>query len=375
MKKHSAENERIKRKYFAYLKEAKRYSEPTVDAAAKAFNRFEVYTKYRDFKKFHFDQAIGFKKYLAQQKGQQSGKKLSKATLHATLTQLKRFFQWLAWQPGYKSRFQYSDAEYFNLSDKDTRVATAQREQKVPTLEQIKHVINTMTISTEIELRNRALVSFTLLTGARDSAIASLKLKHVDLVMNNVYQDAREVKTKFSKTFNTFFFPVGDEIREIVAGWVSYLRDEKLWGNDDPLFPATRMALGATHQFEAAGLTRNHWSTASPIRKIFQEAFISAGLPYFNPHSFKNTLVQLGQDICQTPEQFKAWSQNLGHEKVLTTFLSYGGIACQRQGEIIRDLGAPQQTVQSDANEIAEAVLRRLRESGTVDNSSGFDEG
>jgi type I restriction-modification system DNA methylase subunit len=53
-------------------------------------------------------------------------------------------FQWLAWQPGYKSRFQYSDAEYFNLSDKDTRIATAQREQKAPTLEQIKHVINTM---------------------------------------------------------------------------------------------------------------------------------------------------------------------------------------------------------------------------------------
>ena len=126
MKKHSANNERIKRKYFDYLKEAKRHSEPTVDAAAKALNRFEVYTRYRDFKAFHFQQAIAFKKNLAEQKGQQSGKKLSKATLHATLTQLKRFFQWLAWQPGYKSRLQYSDAEYFNLSDKDVRVATAQ---------------------------------------------------------------------------------------------------------------------------------------------------------------------------------------------------------------------------------------------------------
>lgn len=364
MKKHSAENERIKRKYFAYLKEAKRHSEPTVDAAAKAFNRFEVYTKYRDFKTFHFEQAIGFKKNLAEQKGQQSGKKLSKATLHATLAQLKRFFQWLAWQPGYKSRLQYSDAEYFNLSDKDTRVATAKREQKVPTLEQIKHVINTMPVGTEIERRNRALVSFTLLTGARDSAIASLKLKHVDLIVNSVYQDAREVKTKFSKTFNTFFFPVGDDVREIVAGWVSYLRDEKLWGNDDPLFPATHIALGATRQFEAAGLAKAHWSTASPIRKIFREAFVSAGLPYFNPHSFRNTLVQLGQDICKTPEQFKAWSQNLGHEKVLTTFLSYGEVACQRQGEIIRGLATPQLALQPDANEIVEAMFKKLRGSG-----------
>src|SRR5450631_2567797 len=125
MSKNSSHNERIKREYFAYLKEAQRHSEPTVDAAAKALSRFEAYTKHRDFKAFHFEQAIAFKRHLADQKGLQSGEKLSKATLYATLTQLKKFFQWLAWQPGYKSRLQYSDAEYFNLSGKDTRIATA----------------------------------------------------------------------------------------------------------------------------------------------------------------------------------------------------------------------------------------------------------
>lgn len=364
MTKHNAENERIKRKYFAYLLEAMRNSEPTVDSSAKALARFESHTRHKDFKAFHYEQAIAFKRHLAEQKAQQSGEKLSKATLHATLTQLKRFFQWLAWQPGYKSRFQYSDAEYFNLSDKDTRIATAQREQKAPTLEQVKHVIASMPASTDIERRNRALIAFTLLTGARDSAIASMKLKHVDLIAGCVNQDAREVKTKFSKTFNTFFFPVGDEISEIVAEWVAYLREEKLWGNNDPLFPATRITLGVSRQFEVDGLERAHWSTASPIRTIFRDAFVSAGLPYFNPHSFRNTLVQLGQDVCKSPEQFKAWSQNLGHEKVLTTFLSYGEVACQRQGEIIRGLATPQQAMQSDANDIAEAVFKKLRDSG-----------
>ena len=218
MKKHNPANERIKRKYFAFLKEAKRHSEPTIDAAAKALNRFEVYSKFRDFKTFHFEQAIAFKRHLAEQKGQRSGKKLSKATLHATLNQLKRFFKWLSREPGYKSRIQYSDAEYFNLSDKDTRIATAKRHQKAPTMEQIKHVISAMPTDTEIEKRNRALIAFTLLTGARDSAIASMKLKHVDLIAGCVNQDAREVQTKFSKTFTTYFFPVGEEIHEIVVG-------------------------------------------------------------------------------------------------------------------------------------------------------------
>jgi len=177
-KKHNPDNERIKHEYFDFLKEAKRSSEQTVDAAAKSINRFEVYTKYRDFKKFHSKQAIGIKKDLAEQNGAKSGKKLSKSTLHATLTQLKRFFQWLALHPGYKSRLQYSDAEYFNLSEKDMRIATAKREKKSPTLAQIKHILNKMPNKTEIEHRNRALVAFTILTGARDSAIASMKLKH-----------------------------------------------------------------------------------------------------------------------------------------------------------------------------------------------------
>ena len=363
MTTHNAENERIKRIYFTYLKEAKRQSEQSVDSGAKALARFEGYTNFKGFKAFHTQQAIAFKNHLAKQKGQRSGEILSKATLHSTLSALRQFFLWLAGQPGYKSRFKYSDADFFNLSGKDTRIATTQREQKAPTLEQVKHVIASMPASTDIERRNRALVAFTLLTGARDSAIASMKLKHVDLIGNSVNQDAREVKTKFSKTFNIFFFPVGEDIRGIVAGWVVYLREEKLWGNDDPLFPATRIALGVSRQFEVEGLERAHWTTASPIRTIFRDAFVSAGLPYFNPHSFRNTLVQLDQDVCKSPEQFKAWSQNLGHEKVLTTFLSYGEVACQRQGEIIRDLATPQHAMHG-VNELAKAIAREMRISG-----------
>lgn len=365
MTKHNPENERIKRKYFAYLREAQKYSEPTVDAVAKALSRFEEYNRCRDFKAFHYEQAIAFKKHLAEQKGQRSGEKLSKATLHATLTQLKQFFFWLAGQPGYKARLQYSDSDYFNLPEKDVRIATAHREQKVPTLEQIKHVIQTMPVQTEIERRNRALVAFTVLTGARDSAIASMKLKHVDLKEGCVFQDAREVKTKFSKTFTTYFLPLGDGIQEIVTEWVRFLREEKLWGNGDPLFPATRIVVGASRQFEAEGLERKHWNTAGPIRTIFHEACERAGLPYFQPHSLRKTLALLGEQTCKTAEEFKAWSQNLGHEQVLTTFMSYGKVAAERQGEIIRRLGAPTQKPDAvDPASVLQQVAQMLQRSG-----------
>jgi integrase len=64
--------------------------------------------------------------------------------------------------------------------------------------------------------------------------------------------------------------------------------------------------------------------SAGAIRKIFNDAFAAAGLPYFNPHSFRKTLALLGGQLCNSPEEYKAWSQNLGHENVLTTFSSYG---------------------------------------------------
>ena len=180
MTTHNANNERIKRRYFTYLKEAMRYSEASVDGAAKALSRFEEATRYRDFKAFHFEQAVAFKRRLADQVNPKTGRKLSKATLNGTLAYLKRFFHWLAGQPGYKSRLQYSDADYFNLSEKDVRIATARRETIGPTLDQVKHVISLMPTDTSIQRRDRALIAFTILTVARDRAIASMKMKHVD---------------------------------------------------------------------------------------------------------------------------------------------------------------------------------------------------
>ena len=64
MAAHNPNNERLKRRYFVYLKEAKRHSEATIDAVARALSQFEADTKCRDFKAFHVQQAVVFKKRL-----------------------------------------------------------------------------------------------------------------------------------------------------------------------------------------------------------------------------------------------------------------------------------------------------------------------
>jgi len=254
---------------------------------------------------------------------------------------MRAFILWLAEQPGYRSRIRYSDAEYFRLSERDTRIAKAPQRRPIPTPQQIESVLGGMPTGTDLEKRNRALIALTWLTGIRDGALATLKVKHVNVIEGWVNQDPREVKTKNSKPQMTTFFPVGGSARQIVESWLGFLTCDRLWGLDDPLFPATLVEQGADHQFEAGGLAHRHWSNAGPIRTIFKEAFEAVGLPGFNPHSFRHALAMLGEHTCKTPEEFKAWSQNLGHEQVLTTFASYGEVSSHRQAEIIRGLGTP----------------------------------
>ena len=45
--------------------------------------------------------------------------------------------------------------------------------------------------------------------------------------------------------------------------------------------------------------------------------------------------------LARTPEEFKAWSQNLGHGQVMTTFASYGTVSWHRQAEIMRQFRPP----------------------------------
>ncbi len=338
MAKHHPANERIKRDYFIYLKEANRMAESSIDQIAAAIALFEKNTGYRDFKKFHINQASKFKRELRERINPETGKPLALATIHSRLMALKAFFKWLADKPGYKSRIAYSDADYFNPSANDERVAKAVRHRPVPTLDQIRQALHAMPTETILERRDRAVVAFIILSAARDDAAASMSMRHVDPKGRIVDHDARTVRTKARKSSVSKFYPVGDDIEGIVVRWIEELRTDLRFGPDDPLFPATEIGLDANRHFAPVGLSRRHWSSAATIRKIFRQAFERAGLPYFNPHSFRKTIVVLGQRVCRTPEEYKAWSQNMGHEQVLTTLTSYGAVSADRQAEIMEQL-------------------------------------
>lgn len=310
MRKHNPKNERIKRRYLAYLQEAKRLSPATVDQAAAAVALFEVSTRWKDFAAFHIEQARSFKGQLAASTNSKTGKPLAHATIHSRLMATKAFFSWLAGQSGYR-RISYTDAEYFNPSSNDSRIATARRERPAPSIEQIRYVVSSIAVTNDINRRDRALIAFALLSGARDDAIASLAIRHVDDTARTIFQDARDVRTKNRKTITSWYFPIGDDFETTVADWITYLKSCLHFGPDDPLFPATRVAPDANGLFCPAGLNRSFWKSADAICGIFRKQFEAAGLPYFNPHSFRTTLARHGEKVCRTPEEFRAWSQIL----------------------------------------------------------------
>src|ERR1700730_17796309 len=89
MTTYNAENERAKRRYFTFQREAKQRSEASIDAIAKALNRFEVYTRFKSFRAFRIEQAVAFKNHLARQANARTNEPLSKATAYSTLAALK----------------------------------------------------------------------------------------------------------------------------------------------------------------------------------------------------------------------------------------------------------------------------------------------
>lgn len=111
-----------------------------------------------------------------------------------------------------------------------------------------------MPSETIIERRNRAAFALLMLTGIRDGALVSLRVKHVDLIEGQIFQDAREVRTKNPKTFYTWLLSVGEMYLTCLIDWVIELRKELLLGPDDAVFPKLKIEVVAGQGFQVTGL-------------------------------------------------------------------------------------------------------------------------
>ena len=337
-------NELVKRKFYNWLKSSKEFSDVSVDRYENSIWLWEDFSNKADFSNFNMTKAEEFRDWLKNKKKNNSQKTISLSYCYDNLRHLQVFFEWLFNQPDYKSKTKQAAIVNLNLTKKERREATQPRTIKLPTLGEIKKVIDNLNGKTEVEMRDRALFSFAFITGARISAIRTLPIKSFDRKNLVIYQDpAMGVETKGSKRIITALIPFEyNEPLSHFLDWVGYLEKERGFGPDDPIFPATKIANGKDNfsYYSTGEVEAKFLKTSTSLRQIFKKRFEQVSGEYYHPHTFRHFFVKEVSRLAMTEEQKKALSQNLGHAHVGTTFGSYGygKIDDRRQIEIIKNI-------------------------------------
>ncbi len=314
------------------LKQARGYNAKTVDAVLRHIWHFDRHTCSTDFRKVTRQAIAHYKEDLVGGTIGKDNKMRSPSTIVHALGALKAFFEWLSVQSGYRS-IKTDLCAYFNSSREQRELASAAGQKFVPTMEQLREVIKHMPAETPAQRRDRAMIPALLLFGVRDGALISLRLKHVDIESKRVFQDAREVKTKFSKTNMVDWFPVGEDMETILIEWVKELRALGAVDND-PLIPTAPFKPWVGRpKIELAFLV-----TAAPIRNVLKKASAAADVTYFKPHAIRSTVARLFDEWAASPKELKALSQNLSHKHIGTTFKYYGNLEDETKCAIISNM-------------------------------------
>ncbi len=323
-------NERMKRAWFSYLKDSKGRAGKSVRKDEIGLARFEQFFRFENFGIWSKAKAIAYKTYLA-------ASHLQTASLVAELKGTKRFLTWLAQNKDYKTKIDLLDVEYLNPSMRELRVSQASAGKTFPSLDDVLKAFRMMPAASMLDKCDRAMVALVALTGIRDGALVSLKVKHFIPSLKRIHQDPRSVETKFGKEIFSFFLPVGKELEKEFMEWHELLVNQLKYGPEDPLFPKAAHASGKGKSIGAYELVPLHLGDAQTVIRMFKRTFERAGLRPFTPHRFRDMLVAEGYKRQLSIAQFKAWSQNLGHATPKTSLASYGSIPTVEQGQLIVD--------------------------------------
>ena len=318
-------------RYQVYLLEGKGRNEKTVDAILRHIWKFSELSGHVDFGCVDIKQIVHYKASL--RTVDHAGEGLSASTVVHAFADVRGFFKWLRKQTGYEGIGE-DLLDYFSPPRQLVQIANAPVEKSYPTHEDVVAVVDAMPTQTFLERRNRALIAFAYLTGARVAALITLRFKHVDCDRRIIHQQAAEqVATKNSKTMRTAWFPVGEAFEQIVIEWLAEMTSLDT-NPETPLFPrGERRLFGSQHQQDWEFL-----ATDDAVVKIMALAAGAVGVSRFTPHRLRDTLVSMFDKWAVTLSEQKALSQNMGHANMRTTFERYGPVSEVQQHELIANM-------------------------------------
>lgn len=304
---------------------------------------------------------MGFKQWLLERRFR--GKPLANTSYTNYLRYLGAFFAWLSHQPGFKSKITIDTVDYLNATAKEKRMARQVTPRDYPEFDYCKGLASSITGTSEVDRRDKALISFFVLTGLRDLAATTLSLGSFSEDDRIIEQDPRHgVKTKFSKHILSPLYQIDERLVENFVSWVHLLK-KKGFSPEAPLFPRSKKSQGSDNSsFEnPTEVEPYYWLTAGPIRTIFKRRSKQTGLPYYPPHTFRHSMISKAWKHCRTPEELKALSQSVGHENLLTTLAEYAAFDRKKLARIAQSMDfSKEATLNSDA--MLETIKKMLEE-------------
>ncbi|MHA6347594.1 tyrosine-type recombinase/integrase [Roseivivax sp. CAU 1761] len=324
-------NDRLIHDWQAY---AGRYSPKTVQAHLVSIRDFEASLDGMPFDKVTPKHAGLYRDHLVRSlaKPKEQGG-LSNSTVRHRASHLKAFFEWLRGQEGYR-RLSANIPDYFALPRSASAPQARDRPRQFPALDEAWRMVEVMPQKSNIQRRDRAMVALAFISGFRAAALTALRIRHVDIEGKTILQDASDVPAKNGKTYRAKWFPRTEAFQAVFLSWTQEL-DALGFQPQDALFPDGRNLVTrapGTAPVDPLG-------SSKPLQDAFARASERLGKAY-TPHSARHTLKALGDAMCRSYEQRKAWSMNLGHSDEQITEKHYAKMSQSRSSELIEALNS-----------------------------------
>ena len=344
--RYNKQNEVVKYKFFQRLKYKRENNKDpkkksTIQQYANAIHEFEVATKFKDLKNFTYQWAIDYKEYLLQKKNKKTNKNIAIDSYIHFLQYPRELLDYLRKNEKGYSHIKESDIDYLYPTNGEKNSVSATSYQESYTIQECLFVVRRMQANTEIEMRDKAMISLCLLTAPRISALITAKLRSIRYFREYdcwaFEQNPKHgVKTKNSKYILSFFVGQTQDIIDNIINWKNYLIG-KGFNENDPFFPQINQS------FDSQGnpiniLSKELLNSDSWVREsIFKKTFLANKLPYYSPHRFRKTLARAMKKESNSTMLSIALAQNIGHKNEMALiFQRYGDDYSKEQANLMK---------------------------------------
>ena len=320
--------------YDKYLKDTNNGVDDTRRAKLSAANKLEKSIGHKNLAEIVPDDITNFREEVYNSTNKNTGEPLKLDSIISILSNAAEFVGWLI-----KKKYLIDEnlVDYFNLSrdQKLTRDKSVRYHyHDYPT---ILKLFNSIDDSTEKGRRNKFLIAFLFLTGIRITAFLTLTLKCIDLEKREVYQHtSKGVKTKYRKSFESIIFNFDDDLLDYVYDYIKFLRLDKGFGDNDPVFPKLLSDFNNIEtEFSPEILSNKPYNESSIIGKVLEEVSLNAKVEYYSAHTLRHSAIFYTLKCLTNSEELKAVSMHFGHDEIKVILISYANFVPEKVYEIL----------------------------------------